>query len=806
MLFKASTAAALLAAVPALAHEYSINAYWGQRGPDTDRLASYCDSDSIDFITLGFVNVSPENGGGYPGTNFAAHCDSPVYALPNGNPSKLLSGCGLIKEDIKICQRKGKKIYLSIGGVYSQAYSNYEVTTEQKGREFADFLWGAFGPKVDSWTGPRPFDWEGSVSMDGFDFDIEHKFPNMLAYAAVVNRLREHIVASQKDVVITAAPECPQGQFFTMESILKRAKFDKIFVQFYNNPANCNAASSGLFNYAAWEKFFKEQTNYTPELYVGLPAAPEAASNGYLAPALVKNLICNTLKKSSMFSGIMLWDAWHGKTNVDVLTRKNYYDSVASYLAFGGCPGEVVTTTSSTISSTSTRTSTTSSSTSTSSTVSTTSSSTTSSASTSSSTSSSATSTSTSVSTSSSTSSSVSSATSTSTSASTSSTASSSASTSSTLSSSTSSATSSSTTSSSATSSSATSSSTTSSSATSSSATSSSSVSSTLSSASTSSTSSSASTSSSVSTSSSASSSTTSSSSSSVSSTASSTSDSSSATVSSSASTVSSTSSTHVPTYPAYPTYAVKNNTESYGAVYPTAPASYYSAASSTKPVYSTSVYTTSGTVYTTVCSETETSKTEAVSSYATTTSSAALTYTTSTIYSTTVYTVTKCPATVTDCPYGSTTTHTVAVSTTVCPVTEEEPYPTATYTTKGGDNDDEVYYPVETPTYAALTETEYPAVEYPTAEHPAGEYPTTKAEYPTVPYPTGGSYPTAPVHGSDTYTTIYMTASTGVVPPATYPTVPAGGPTYPSIPTAGAGRVGAGLAAVVLAAFAVAF
>lgn len=46
---------------------------------------------------------------------------------------------------------------------------------------------------------------------------------------------------------------------------------------------------------------------------------------------------------------------------------------------------------------------------------------------------------------------------------------------------------------------------------------------------------------------------------------------------------------------------------------------------------------------------------------------------TTSTVYSTTVYTVTSCAPAVTDCPgkLGSVTTQIIAISTTVCPVTE---------------------------------------------------------------------------------------------------------------------------------------
>ncbi|KAM0344659.1 hypothetical protein ACHAPU_007254 [Fusarium lateritium] len=45
--------------------------------------------------------------------------------------------------------------------------------------------------------------------------------------------------------------------------------------------------------------------------------------------------------------------------------------------------------------------------------------------------------------------------------------------------------------------------------------------------------------------------------------------------------------------------------------------------------------------------------------------------YTTSTVYSTKTYTITQCPPTVVDCPVGHVTTETIAVSTTVCPVTE---------------------------------------------------------------------------------------------------------------------------------------
>ncbi|CAM1505874.1 Fc.00g115110.m01.CDS01 [Cosmosporella sp. VM-42] len=51
---------------------------------------------------------------------------------------------------------------------------------------------------------------------------------------------------------------------------------------------------------------------------------------------------------------------------------------------------------------------------------------------------------------------------------------------------------------------------------------------------------------------------------------------------------------------------------------------------------------------------------------------------TTSTIYTTSVHTVSKCPETVTDCPYGHLTTETIAISTTVCPVSKTTEVPTS--------------------------------------------------------------------------------------------------------------------------------
>jgi chitinase len=155
-----------------------------RQGQAGGSLRSYCETSDLDYIPLGFINFFPAQGNGWPGSNFASSCGSEVYigspgyhGVDNQDDNKLLSHCPGLAQDIQYCQSKGKKMLLSLGG----ASSTYSLTGRADGEGFADFLWSAFGPADDSWTGPRPFDplpgteGEGTPTVvDGFDFDIEH--------------------------------------------------------------------------------------------------------------------------------------------------------------------------------------------------------------------------------------------------------------------------------------------------------------------------------------------------------------------------------------------------------------------------------------------------------------------------------------------------------------------------------------------------------------------------------------------------------------------------------------------------------
>ncbi|KAK0737019.1 hypothetical protein B0T21DRAFT_364247 [Apiosordaria backusii] len=132
----------------------------------------------------------------------------------------------------------------------------------------------------------------------------------------------------------------------------------------------------------------------------------------------------------------------------------------------------------------------------------------------------------------------------------------------------------------------------------------------------------------------------------------------------------------------------------------------------------------------------------------------------TSTIYATSTFTVTDCPETVTDCPADSThvVTETIAVSTTVCPVTEVEPTPSATSS----------HY------YSNTTVVEQPP------------YPTSGHVEPTKPAPIPTFVTVAPECPGTSIKTI-STSITTVIPTVIYETVqvpcPTGGPGAPGAP-----------------------
>ncbi|ODH13284.1 hypothetical protein ACO22_07417 [Paracoccidioides brasiliensis] len=277
--------------------------YYGQ-APDQPRLRDICLNDRFtNVIILAFVNVFPEQGkGGYPGTNFGNQCSAQVFKNEEGVDTELLSGCQNLIEDIPVCQSEGVRVMLSLGG----GLGSYAVTNKRAAEKFADFLWGAFGPKTPAWANkPRPF---GDVIIDGFDFDIEHN--RFFGYPA-------------KEFLISAAPQCPVTER-ELDSVIKYADFDFISIQFYNT-YECSARNwviegdqSGFTSTLdEWMRLISDSVNPGTRVLFGLPGAPDAAQAGYyLNVREVGELFDEFMVKyPDQIGGAMLWDATYALRN-----------------------------------------------------------------------------------------------------------------------------------------------------------------------------------------------------------------------------------------------------------------------------------------------------------------------------------------------------------------------------------------------------------------------------------------------------------------------------------------------------------
>ncbi|KAJ5811828.1 hypothetical protein N7474_008129 [Penicillium riverlandense] len=312
----------------------NVAVYYGQ-GANQQRLSHFCGETSLDIINLAFLNVFPDQGNGYPGTNFGNQCGSATYSI-NGNVTQFLSDCPQLAEDIPVCQTAGKKVFVSLGGAYP---ATQEITSDQSALDFANFIWGAFGPVTDEWTqadGPRPF---GDAVVDGFDFDIEHNGSFVIGalsgYAMMINQLKTlYATVPDRQFYLSAAPQCPIPDP-QLKVTINKGMFDYIWVQYYNT-ASCAAINYAQnatgFNYDEWVDVILASSNPDARLFIGLPASEDSAYSGYyLTPDQVEPLVNEYMTLyPGTFGGIMLWEATSSDNNT--INNMTYADSMKAIL------------------------------------------------------------------------------------------------------------------------------------------------------------------------------------------------------------------------------------------------------------------------------------------------------------------------------------------------------------------------------------------------------------------------------------------------------------------------------------------
>ncbi|KAJ9681304.1 hypothetical protein PVL29_020264 [Vitis rotundifolia] len=258
-------------------HAGTIAVYWGQNGNEGS-LADTCSSGNYGIVNIGFLVVFGYNQ--TPQMNLASHCD------PSSN------GCTGLSDDIRSCQGRGIKVLLSIGG----GSGSYSLTSAKDARQVANYLWNNF---LGGQSSSRPL---GDAVLDGIDFDIEggtNQHWDELAKA--LSEFKQ-----QGTVYLSAAPQCPFPDAW-MGTAIATGLFDYVWVQFYNNPpCQYSGNADNLIN--AWKQWTTIQAG---QVFLGLPAAPEAAGSGYIAPDVLVSQVLPSIKTSPKYGGVMLWSKYY---------------------------------------------------------------------------------------------------------------------------------------------------------------------------------------------------------------------------------------------------------------------------------------------------------------------------------------------------------------------------------------------------------------------------------------------------------------------------------------------------------------
>ncbi|XP_008813710.3 acidic endochitinase-like [Phoenix dactylifera] len=260
-------------------HAGGIAIYWGQNGNEGS-LADTCETGNYKFVNMAFL---PTFGNGQnPMINLAGHCD------PYTN------GCTRLSDDIRSCQSRGIKVMLSIGG----GAGSYYLASSEDAKQVATYLWNNF---LGGTSSSRPL---GSAVLDGIDFDIEggtnQHWDDLARYLKAYSK-------PGKEVYLTAAPQCPFPDAW-VGSALDTGLFDYVWVQFYNNPP-CQYTTGNVRNLDdAWKQWL---TIPAKEIFLGLPAAPQAAGSGFIPASDLTTLVLPTIKNSKKYGGIMLWSKYY---------------------------------------------------------------------------------------------------------------------------------------------------------------------------------------------------------------------------------------------------------------------------------------------------------------------------------------------------------------------------------------------------------------------------------------------------------------------------------------------------------------
>uniref|UniRef100_A0A0D9VUH0 GH18 domain-containing protein n=1 Tax=Leersia perrieri TaxID=77586 RepID=A0A0D9VUH0_9ORYZ len=270
----------ILAAPAAGGKTGELAVFWG-RNADEGSLREACDTGIYNTVIISFLAV-----------------------FGHGNYGLDISGHRPLAADIKHCQKaKNVTVLLSIGG----DGDHYSIPTPKSARDVADHLWHAYlaGGRR---SVLRPF---GDAVLDGVDLYIDHG--GSANYDVLVRRLAGYSNGDgggkRRPVILTATVKCMDGQETSgEEAVAATGLIGRIHVRFYGDRMCSYESSERRPFYGSWLGWTARYTNTS--VYVGLPAAWNAASDGWIDPAEMVSHALPLVQGTANYGGVMLWNRY----------------------------------------------------------------------------------------------------------------------------------------------------------------------------------------------------------------------------------------------------------------------------------------------------------------------------------------------------------------------------------------------------------------------------------------------------------------------------------------------------------------
>ncbi|CAJ1978463.1 unnamed protein product [Sphenostylis stenocarpa] len=252
-----------------------IGVYWGQDIRE-GKLNTTCDTGNYAIVLLAYLRQFGD--GRNPFWDFIGHDD------------------GVVASQIKHCQAKGVKVFLSIGGPIT--FYEYSLNSTEDAKRFANYLYTSF---LSGRFGPI-----GRVELDGIEFHIratEDHWDDLVKELDFFRRTKGRYFH------LVAAPRC-QIPVHNLGKAIATKLFDHIFVQFYNDPSceyNIEDGTKPLLD--SWDNWVNLVASNN-SLFLALPADSSEEESGFVEPDVVNLEVLPHVKKATNYGGVILYNRY----------------------------------------------------------------------------------------------------------------------------------------------------------------------------------------------------------------------------------------------------------------------------------------------------------------------------------------------------------------------------------------------------------------------------------------------------------------------------------------------------------------